>query len=1023
VTSLSVTKWDVNQPYTGTVMNFGSAQATFTQATGLPPGLSAGRNASTITLSGTPTQAGTFPVYLETVESDAYHVTTYEGTYNLTINPALSLGSLSAAPWTFGRAGSATIAVNGGTPAYSHLAVNGLPAGLTAALSGSTITLSGTPAAFGTFNNVAVSLQDSAGATVQRTYSLTVAALLSPGTLPDETAGQSYHATFSVTGGTGHYTFALASGALPAGLSLSSAGVLSGTATLAGGYRFAVRATDAATGGVIGTQSYYLFVNPAAPSRLVFGTPDKVYAGSPFDVKVRAVDLYGNSVPGVPVTLAPLPGTQSPITVLTGDAGYADFSLIETKAGTDTLTASAPGVAPTRSAPVTVLGGFPYNLALALHLPGNLANAGKSFHVTITGKDSDGNLSDYSGDVWLQSSDGQPVTPASLYMSHGKGEADVTLYQAGTVTLTAVYVYVLSQVTSAPITVTSAEATHFAVTPAVRSTFAGAPFIVTVTAQDDYGNTVTSYGGNVTLSSSDHRVVAQFGLVPGQGPATLPVTLLTPGDITLTASAGKLSGTSPSIRVLTQAGNGTASTQVRDAQGDTLILYTDGTVWEKPQGGAVWFQVEDSVSRLVSDAHGNVFTLDWYSNLKKLDSLFLWALVRSHVPSLVSDASGQLFVLNSSDNMVYEYDGKGSAQWSAWTANTSVPIKTLVSDGTGNVFVLADSGTLDVHLPGAYHNGLGWWGWMGEGFANLATNAGGGLFVLMGGNHSVSRVDPDPSGKWSSGSRFTPVLTDVASLAATPNGILLALGSDGILRYSRSGLSASWGTSLDLGGGVYTIAVTPNGVVYALPTSGGDLLYTTDPTSGPTAWLHVNFYQPGHGWSRDNGQTPDVRGLATGRDGQVYFLAAGNAYQVLTDGIGTVVRAHMDPTSWTKIEQAQMAKTLVVSKACSYLQRIDGPDSSINAVIQQVAKDVGATVQGTGLVQVIYDAAKLGKGAFTLAKDAYSMVHDLGNPIKASGDAIKLGFDLVGDTDTADTAKTVVDVVETVLTIAAVVAC
>jgi hypothetical protein len=118
-----------------------------------------------------------------------------------------------------------------------------------------------------------------------------------------------------------------------------------------------------------------------------------------------------------------------------------------------------------------------------------------------------------------------------------------------------------------------------------------------------------------------------------------------------------------------------------------------------------------------------------------------------------------------------------------------------------------------------------------------------------------------------------------------------------------------------------------------------------------------------------------------------------------------------------------MAETFVVRKACSYLQQIGGTDSSINAVIQHVAMDIGATVKGTGLVQVLYDKAKLGEGAFTLAKDAYTLVDDWGNPIKAAADAIKLGFDLVGDKDTADTAKIVVDVVETVLTIAAVVAC
>jgi hypothetical protein len=122
---------------------------------------------------------------------------------------------------------------------------------------------------------------------------------------------------------------------------------------------------------------------------------------------------------------------------------------------------------------------------------------------------------------------------------------------------------------------------------------------------------------------------------------------------------------------------------------------------------------------------------------------------------------------------------------------------------------------------------------MGDGFTNLVTNAFGDLFVLK--NHSVWRIGLDSSGHWSSSSQFTEVLSNVNSLAAMPNGRLLAVGVDGIVRYSPNGGSGTWQASISLAGGTYTIAVTPNGVVYALPTSGGDLLYTTDPTSGPTA--------------------------------------------------------------------------------------------------------------------------------------------------------------------------------------------
>src|SRR5262249_62388848 len=93
------------------------------------------------------------------------------------------------------QAGSAAIPVIGGIPAYSHFAVTGLPPGLSAALSGNAITISGTPPAAGTFSNIAVSLQDSIGVTARGTYSLTVNLAVGPTPLPADRAGQPYTPT------------------------------------------------------------------------------------------------------------------------------------------------------------------------------------------------------------------------------------------------------------------------------------------------------------------------------------------------------------------------------------------------------------------------------------------------------------------------------------------------------------------------------------------------------------------------------------------------------------------------------------------------------------------------------------------------------------------------------------------------------------------------------------------------------------------------------------------------------------
>ena len=65
-------------------------------------------------------------------------------------------------------------------------------------------------------------------------------------TLSSGTVGAAYSQTLTAAGGVSPHTFALASGTLPAGLTLSSAGVLSGTPTTAGTSNFTVSATGSA---------------------------------------------------------------------------------------------------------------------------------------------------------------------------------------------------------------------------------------------------------------------------------------------------------------------------------------------------------------------------------------------------------------------------------------------------------------------------------------------------------------------------------------------------------------------------------------------------------------------------------------------------------------------------------------------------------------------------------------------------------------------------------------------------------
>jgi hypothetical protein len=89
--------------------------------------------------------------------------------------------------------------------------------------------------------------------TLGQNFSLTVAApnlVVSPATLPAALVAVPYSVQITVTGGTAPYkNFVVTTGTLPAGLTLSTTGLLSGLPTGGGTFNFTVGVTDSSTGG------------------------------------------------------------------------------------------------------------------------------------------------------------------------------------------------------------------------------------------------------------------------------------------------------------------------------------------------------------------------------------------------------------------------------------------------------------------------------------------------------------------------------------------------------------------------------------------------------------------------------------------------------------------------------------------------------------------------------------------------------------------------------------------------------
>jgi hypothetical protein len=87
---------------------------------------------------------------------------------------------------------------------------------------------------------------------------------ISPATLPAGTVGVPYSQTLTATGGTAPFTFTVSSGALPPGLTLSSAGAISGTPTAAGTFFFTVQALNST--GCTGTRAFTLVIATPPPA-------------------------------------------------------------------------------------------------------------------------------------------------------------------------------------------------------------------------------------------------------------------------------------------------------------------------------------------------------------------------------------------------------------------------------------------------------------------------------------------------------------------------------------------------------------------------------------------------------------------------------------------------------------------------------------------------------------------------------------------------------------------------------------
>ncbi|WP_370680906.1 Ig-like domain-containing protein [Comamonas sp. GB3 AK4-5] len=443
----------------------GTAPYTYALSSGaLPGGLSLGSDGA---LTGTPTASGSFSF---TIQASDAHGATGTQSYALFIAPL---------PVPVANPSSLTVPANSNANPVT-LSITGAAASVavvTQALHGTALasgaSMSYTPAmgysGADSFTYTATNASGTSAAAMVSVNVLSPALSIVPGTLPDGMVGTAYGQSLSASLGTAPYTYALASGSLPGGLSLGSGGALTGTPTATGSFSFTIQATDAH--GANGAQNYVLFIAPL-PVPVANPSNATVFANSNANQLALSITGAAASVAVVTQALhgtALASGASIRYTPMAGYSGADSFTYTATNASgtsaaaTVTIAVTAPVLA---LSPSTLpdgmegtaygqslsasLGTAPYTYALASgSLPGGLSLGGGgaltgtptatgSFSFTLQARDAYGATGTQSYALLIAPPPVPVANSASITVPANSSATPVTLSITGVVVSVAV---------------------------------------------------------------------------------------------------------------------------------------------------------------------------------------------------------------------------------------------------------------------------------------------------------------------------------------------------------------------------------------------------------------------------------------------------------------------------------------------------------------------------------------------------------------------------------------------------------
>lgn len=226
---------DVTVPASLQLGSTGGTPPVTWSGSGQPDGMTI---ASSGLITGRPTTAGTFLVTAVVTDHNGAADTI---TFTWTVNALPELTAPAALSSALGTAVATSIPLTGGTGPVTW-AATGLPAGL--AINAGTGAITGTPTTLGAYQTT-VTVTDASAKAATATFTWTVPALSVLTPAAQTSAHNAAITPLQVTAAGGRSPYTWAATGLPPGLSIDSAGKISGTPTTAGSYAVTVTVTDA----------------------------------------------------------------------------------------------------------------------------------------------------------------------------------------------------------------------------------------------------------------------------------------------------------------------------------------------------------------------------------------------------------------------------------------------------------------------------------------------------------------------------------------------------------------------------------------------------------------------------------------------------------------------------------------------------------------------------------------------------------------------------------------------------------